>query len=232
MSSSPLVQESEFGIHWRYECFNAFFGNRHGNEIELKQKFSSLDFKKIKQVHGNHIVMASDTITEADGHFTSIASTALQIKTADCIPLFIFDLKQKNIMAVHAGWRGVANKISIVAVKSLVKLGGDPRFFKAVMGPHIKKTSFEVDAPVWVQLMDSIPIDYHQLNRQCYEMLSEKKYKVDLEKIVQLQLLSSQLTQDNIDSVSLDSVSDLRWHSHRRDKDQAGRNLSFNWRDD
>lgn len=224
------VIESDSGIKWEFEEYGAFFGNKKGSEIELNRKFVNLEFKKIKQNHGNQIVLASNEVSIADGQYTSLDSTGLIIKTADCIPLFIFDLKLKNIMAIHSGWRGIVNKISHLAVNKLIQMGGDARYFKSVIGPHIKKKSFEVDSPVWIQLIDSIPLEYHENSRNCYDKISDQKYKVDLESIMRLQLISSGVELENIETVDFDTVSDVQWHSYRRDKENSGRNISFNWR--
>ena len=47
---------------------------------------------------------------------------ALCVKTADCVPILLANLKTGSVAAVHAGWRGT---VSDIAVKS-AKMLGDP----------------------------------------------------------------------------------------------------------
>lgn len=222
----------EGGALWSYESYKVFFGNKLSDTTKLSEAYPDLEFKNIKQVHGNRIVLASTFLVEADGHYTSNSNFALLIKTADCIPLFIVDPLTKNIMAVHAGWRGIANHIVEQAIKELIKLGGKAPDFKVVIGPHIRRQSFEVEQPVWIEIMDSLPIKFHHESSTFYDVYPNGKYKVDLEAILKAQLLFHNIKPDNIFSLNMDTLSDSQWHSYRREKENSGRNLSFIYRED
>jgi YfiH family protein len=203
------------------------FGNRNSSMDRLKFFYPNVEFFEIQQVHGVDIVVASNEQTEADGHYSQNSLEGLTIKTADCLPIFIVDSMRKNILGVHAGWRGVALQITSKAVAQLISLGGNSKDLHVLIGPHIGKQSFEVDEPVWVKLMDSIPLEVNRELRNFYELLPNNKYLVDLEEIVRAQLLALNVQLPQIESVNIDTVTNSSWNSHRRDSHQAGRNYSF-----
>lgn len=217
----------DLGIQWRFEDYLVLFGDQRGKPELFSQQFPHFEERKIKQVHGDTVVEASTQIVEADAHFTRDPFLALQIKTADCLPIFAVDPVQKNIVGIHAGWRGVASQITLKSLHKLVSLGGQPENFRVVIGPHIRKQSFEVDEPVWAQLMDSIPATFNHEFKKFYEPLPNEKFKIDLEGIVRTQIKELKVPEKNIDSVEIDTLSNQAWHSFRRDKEQSGRNVSF-----
>lgn len=74
----------------------------------------------MNQVHSDMVVKKLDkkpSFPKADGMITQIKGLALAIKSADCLPIFLFDNKNKVISAIHAGWRGTALKIVKKALK-------------------------------------------------------------------------------------------------------------------
>jgi len=226
-------QSLELGMFWQYENYKIVFGNKNFSDNEILEQYSNVELLKIKQIHSAKVVLASTELQEADAHYTASSNMALQIKTADCMPVFMFDSNSKIIMAIHSGWRGVANKIVEVAVNELIKMGTKVSHLRVVIGPHIRKQSFEVDQPVWVEIMDSIPIEYHHESNRYFEKYSvenssnQEKYIIDLEGILKTQLYKMGISEDKIDSLPNDTLTDLRWNSHRRDKEKSGRNISF-----
>jgi YfiH family protein len=228
----------EIGMLWKFENYKIIFGNRNLTEVEFKECFPHVELLKIKQTHSSKVVLASKEIREADAQYSASSNVALQIKTADCIPLFIFDPRNKIIMAVHAGWRGVVGKIAEKAVQEMLAMGSKPIDLRVLIGPHIQMQSFEVDQPVWVELMDSIPVEFHHEVNRFFEKVNrineygQEKYKVDLEGIVRTQLRKMGVSEENMDSLPKDTLTETLWHSHRRDKENAGRNISFILRDD
>jgi YfiH family protein len=221
------VTSHDLGIQWIYDRYLVHFGNRKGTAEAQSKQFESLQIYSIKQVHGDSIVEGSSQLQEADAHYTSLSATGLLIKTADCMPIFIVDPVQKNVAAIHAGWRGVASQITLKTIWLLHRLGGNPRNFRVVIGPHIRQQSFEVDEPVWVQLMDSVPVQFNHQLRCFYESLPQNKFKVNLEGIVRTQVQDLNVPDDQIESIDIDTFTNSEWHSFRRDREQSGRNLSF-----
>jgi YfiH family protein len=217
----PFQNESGFG----YKSAEAlvFFGNTKTTLETLQKEFPDLNFRKLKQVHGDRFAQASATITEADGHYSSLKNEALLIATADCMPIMIYCSHTNRTAAIHAGWRGVENKITEKILKYLISNGSSSESIKIFIGPSILQKSFEVDEDVYRRLIDSS----NNLQPQLCSYAANNKYYVDLNKILLSQV---QYVLGNSNSVTLsliDTKTDLNFHSYRRGKLKPDRNLSF-----
>lgn len=99
----------------------------------------SFDLYEVDQVHGA-IVLKDQSLTnaknEADGILSKELKKPLAIKTADCLPIFV--LGKSGVALLHAGWRGVHQKISVS--KELLEI--EPYYF--YIGPFIQALHFEV----------------------------------------------------------------------------------------
>ncbi len=112
---------------------------------------SSLGMERLRllsQVHGSRLVDPDGgrDMVEADGWAgVPPAGTLLGIKTADCLPLLIWDEKSGRVAAVHAGWRGAVDGIVPKAVKAF---GCDSARLTAALGPSIGPCCYEVGEEV------------------------------------------------------------------------------------
>lgn len=225
MSSNFALHD--LGYQWRFGDYIVFFGNNQSNLENLNRYFPHFEPMNIKQTHSDLIVEASCNIVEADAQFSDQALCSLNIRTADCMPIFIIEPFLKMVVAVHAGWRGVANHITPKATKLVLEKGGLPSRMRVVIGPHIRKQSFEVDEPVWAQLLDSVPVSFNHELKRFYEVTENEKYKIDLEGIIHRQLWDLQIPEQNIECLEIDTLTNSEWHSFRRDRENSGRNISF-----
>lgn len=216
-----------------------FFGKKSDTLESFQNQFGPLPLFSVKQTHSDRCIihkpeMLSNTI-EADSIIAS-KNIGLYVKTADCIPLLI-DGKNYNA-TIHAGWRGVENNISTLTGLRWIELGESVQSAKVYIGPHILQNSFEINADVKDLLVASFgkTIEIIKKSGQYKFNLTEEyfnnyffekngKYFFDLKKtlIFQLKLIGFEKIFDQ----SVDTVTNLDYHSYRRDKDKAGRNLSF-----
>jgi len=80
----------------------------------------------------------------ADALIVSEPSLAITIRTADCVPLLLVDVRRRRVAAVHAGWRGSLDRIAEKAIARMVRLGTAPADIVAWMGPTISRDRYEV----------------------------------------------------------------------------------------
>ena len=74
---------------------------------------------------------------------------ALAIQTADCVPLLMADRRTGAVAAVHAGWRGLAARVPVVAVEALTReFGSRPADLVVAIGPSISAALYEVGVDV------------------------------------------------------------------------------------
>ena len=110
------------------------------------------------QVHGPKIVTHTPgwdgwlLVDSADGHATAHHDTALVVPVADCVPIFIGHPKGASAL-LHAGWRGTANGILELGIRSLVAMGCEARDLVVHLGPAICGKCYEVGPDVYAQLM-------------------------------------------------------------------------------
>ncbi|MCX8036230.1 MAG: peptidoglycan editing factor PgeF [Candidatus Sumerlaeia bacterium] len=113
-------------------------------------------------------------LTGVDGLLTDVPNMPIAIRTADCVPLVIVDVRRKRIALVHAGWRGSFERIAEKAVGEMARRGSDPADLVAWLGPAILRDAYEVGAelagrfrrefPEWEEIADGRHLDLVLLN--------------------------------------------------------------------
>lgn len=212
-----MFKETEIGFKFESETHLCFFGNQKASLDILKNNYPQYTFKEIKQTHSDILIHTTNKsiLCEGDAHWTEQENTALYIKTADCIPILIVNIETNDILAVHAGWRGVQNKI---LQKSLNSLGW--KNINVLWGPHILQDSFEVQEDVKLLLEQSC----FDTDNQIFKKVGGSYY-IHLLKIAQSQISSVDIKKQFF--ATEDTLKNPKFHSYRRDKEKSGRNISF-----
>lgn len=97
-----------------------------------------------------NVVERITRLTGVDSLCTDIPDIIVTVKTADCIPVFIYDDVRRVVSAVHAGWRGTQQRIVEANIKVLEeRYGCSPEHLHAIIGPGISLESFEVGDEVY-----------------------------------------------------------------------------------
>jgi purine-nucleoside/S-methyl-5'-thioadenosine phosphorylase / adenosine deaminase len=225
------ITETNLGYLIETPNITALLGGIKSQIVNLKTSFPDFQFLRIKQTHSDIVVhsknIALDYQVNADAHFTELSRTALCISTADCIPVLLYDAQTGIIAAIHAGWRGVANQIVPKTFKRLRADGCLPENIHVIVGPHIQMNSFEVDLSVRDEILSSIDFGAVTEESIYHKNLSAEKALVDINQVMRTQLQNCGVIFDNFYNLHIDTFVDPRFHSHRRDKENAGRQLSF-----
>lgn len=194
-----------------------FFGSRHMAREHLPKFFPSYRFSFLNQVHGRLVAQACEgLVPEADAHYTQEINRALVVQSADCLPLLLAG--EKGICAVHAGWRGIALNLIGAVAEALPDFA--PQI--AVLGPHIGFESFEVDQDVCETLLKSSKAT-NGLSRPG----RPGKFNFDLTATASQQLRAAFPSPFSFVDTHLDTVTSTDYHSFRRDRERAGRQVSF-----
>jgi len=171
----------------------------------------------LNQVHGDQLYIVNESdghpaVIEADASYTRLPGIALAILVADCLPILICSSDGREIAAVHAGWRGLANGIIANAVQSF-----ESRELTAWLGPAIGPCHYEVDEKV----------------RSCFDsdtgftVVDATHWMFDLAAVARQQLQKSGV--DQIQASSICTACDSRFYSFRRDG-ETGRFAAVIWR--
>lgn len=211
-----------------YDAMNLGFSS--GDDVETVAENRELFFKQLnidentiatsKLVHGNKVLLATEPI-RSDGYDAIITNTPnvfTVVSIADCTPVLIYDVKNKAVAAIHAGWRSAAAKIVTETLNEMNKhFGTDGEDCLAYIGACISEKSFEVGEEVAWQFGDSVK-----------RFDTEKqKYFVDLKKENKNQLLKFGVLEKNIEVSEYCTVlnNDL-FYSYRKEKGKTGRMLA------
>ena len=232
-------------IAFKNDKVHVFFGgicepnNSFSKNFELNP--SKIYFKKIKQLHSDIIVETTDHKTDllvdkitngesasadlvsADAHYTSMSNVGLVISTADCMPIMVYCKQTERVAAIHAGWRGVQNKITEKLLNKLIITGSTKKEFQIWIGPHILQKSFDVDKDVYFQLAQS----HYGLKTEEFSVFKNNKYYIDLQRIVTSQIQHVLKKMPDICYCHIDTKTNFEFYSYRRDQQCIERNQSF-----
>ena len=161
-----------------------------------------------------------------DSIYTRDASKNLIIMPADCCCIGLFDSSTNLRAIIHAGYKGIRDKIIPKTIEILVKEGMDLRKAKTICFPSISFENYEVGKEIGEDFLKLI--SDMGLNRENYIKYNAEKesYNLNLKKIQVEQLKDSGISLQNIRIMDLDTFSaedengNYSFHSYRRDRDE------------
>lgn len=166
-----------------------------------------------KQIHSAIIQDAAAPPGEGDALISGRPGVIVGVKTADCVPILLADPSTHVVAAVHAGWRGTADGIAAATVQALVDAGQTtPRNLRAAIGPSIGACCYEVGPDV----------------ARRFGVGASSPVHLDLPAINAMQLRNAGISNVNIwISQECTFCAADRFYSYRRERESAGRMLSF-----
>ncbi len=156
-------------------------------------------------------------LNETDAVITALTGVCVAVKTADCVPVLLFDPKRGVVAAVHAGWRGTVQGIAAKTISIMSeKFGSQPSDLWAAVGPSISPDVYEVGEEVWKQFAP-------EFYRQVHPDRPDKRL-LDLWSTNHHQLLAAGIPESQIEVARFCTFSDPdRFFSARRDGIKTGR---------
>ena len=84
-----------------------------------------------------------------DAFVTNLPGVAIGVRTADCVPVLLYDPVKRAVAAVHAGWKGTVLHVVRKAIEVLsMQFGCQAADLQAAIGPSIGPDSFQVGEEV------------------------------------------------------------------------------------
>lgn len=140
----------------RIEWLEHGFGTRHPSDWPPAEQTVFL-----KQTHSNRVWKVdggSGCLGEGDALVTACAGMLLEVRTADCLPIFLVEPQRRVVAAIHAGWRGTAAAISVRAVETIRReFGVRPENLLVAIGPGIGPCCYEVGPEVAARFAPLFP---------------------------------------------------------------------------
>jgi YfiH family protein len=174
----------------------------------------------LRQVHGTRVAVEPQADeTEADAAVTRTPGAVLAIQTADCMPVLFAAGDGTEVAAAHAGWRGLS---AGVLEATLAAMQTPPVHALAWLGPAIAAQSYEVGDEVRTALLAHAPSA-----AGAFTPTRPGHWRCDLYALARQRLHAAGVTQ--IFGGGLDTFTDPRLHSYRRDGATSGRMVSLIW---
>lgn len=114
----------------------------------------------VHQVHSAEVIVIDAPIAvrpRVDGMVSNTPGVLLGILTADCQPVLFHDPVAGVIGAAHAGWRGTKDGVLEATVAAMEGLGAARAQIRAVIGPSISQTAYEVGPEFLVAFLSDDP---------------------------------------------------------------------------
>ena len=146
---------------WQHGFLTQQFSPRTPEELVQVLKPEASVYR-VKQVHGNQILTpaeintATDNWSDGDGIITDDKQQAVWVASADCNPVLIGDVETGRVAAIHAGWRGTAQKIVPNAIERFLQSGSIKDNLRIAMGPAISGDVYQVSEHVAAEVGASI----------------------------------------------------------------------------
>lgn len=164
------------------------------NMISGHQTHTTNVMKVGKSDCGKGIFLPRD-YNDIDGLITDEKDVVLTTYYADCVPLYLVDIKNKAIGLSHSGWRGTVNRIGKVTLEAMTReYGTNPKDVIVCIGPSICKACYEVGEDVAKEFMIGFPKNYSLL----LEPKDNNKFQLDLWNANKLVFLESGVPAENI----------------------------------
>lgn len=179
-----------------------------------------------QQVHGNSIyqIRVDDTLEsvqniQADALICYHPDALVGVCTADCVPILI-GVSGFAVAAVHAGWRGTLNKITMRTIERLLLDGCRPLDIRVAMGPSICLNCLEIGEEV----ASLFEVDFKNCVRRDVGIA---KPHLDLKQCLMMQLQALSIQPEQVDiNLACTCCQKERFFSYRRSGSQTGQHLS------
>ena len=186
------------------------------------------------QVHGCRVAKVDRpdlTREDLEGYDALITNlqVAIGVRTADCIPVLLNDPVHRAVAAIHAGWKGTVGKIVLQTVSEMTSVyGTTPSQLKAVIGPGISFDSFQVGEEVVRIFRDNgFPMErIWRWNGSPQSGSMKGGHHIDLKSANRWLLEQTGIPASSIQVSEIDTYTDTRFFSARREGQQCGRNVN------
>lgn len=182
-----------------------FDDDTSANIFENRKRFlqvfgSNFELATAWQVHGDDVKVVKsaadikDGNTKFDALVSNLENVLVGVKTADCVPILLGDVKTKAFAAVHAGWRGTAFSIAAKTIEKMRRgFGTKAENLICAIGAAATGKNYEIGQDVIDAFRENLPKSEH-----LFKPTRPNHALIDLPRANQKQLLAAQVLPENI----------------------------------
>ena len=187
------------------------------------------------QIHGTEVAIISrpgitrEELEGYDAFITDLPGVAIGVRTADCVPILLYDPRNRVIAAIHSGWKGTVQKVAAKTIGILeTRFKTAPEDLLAVIGPSIGPESFQVGEEVVTRFKEAgFPLSrvwsFHGTGDGSP---MSGGHHIDLWQANRWILQECGLRDENIRNPEIDTYTDPSFYSARREGIACGRNIN------
>ena len=194
------------------------FGDKSLHNQQIKQLKRELKINRIvfpKQIHSAAVKTIENSETnylsslknyKVDALITKLPNIFLGIKTADCVPILLFDESQDIIAAIHSGRKGTQMHIARKTVLKMInKYDVEPPNLKIFLGPAITTKHYPVDKQTFHEFEQSTqtPQNFPHIN---------------IKKEITNDFLDLGVKKNNIENIDICTYENKNYFSYRKSK--------------
>ena len=207
--------------------FLAFLESRHAvtiDRLQLLQQVHGSEFRRPEDLEGK-----CPSSNEADAWLVREATlggsgrplTAVGILTADCSPVIIRSRTGRRSALLHCGWRGSVLELLPKMLGELCGEGASAQDLELAIGPCAQACCYEISK-------DFLG-DVSKLNPRIRPEIESRNgaFYYDNAALLKQQALAFGVPVEQIAVSSNCTICESEFFSHRREKQQAGRQLSY-----
>jgi YfiH family protein len=201
----PQDNEREFTLGYSGTTKEVTRGNRHAlaSALGIPEGKLYLPF----QVHKTRILHVThqtppEALQETDALMTSEKGVCIAVMSADCVPILLYDARNRAVGAVHSGWRGTVARIlekTLHAMKLTFGTRGED--LCAGIGPSASQECYEVGEEV----IESVRQTFGDENGLMI-LQANGKAKLDLWQANKIQLLEFGVKESRIEISNLCTI--------------------------
>ena len=155
------------------------------NKLILMHQTHSTKVLEIKKNNYKRRINSDAIISQEKG-------LLLGVVTADCVPILLYEKRNKIIGCIHAGWKGAFSGIIKKTILKIKKINSKNIIFASV-GPCIGKKNYEVD----IEFENKFLIQSKK-NKKYFSKKNKNKRLFDLRKFVADRLLELKVKVDHV----------------------------------
>lgn len=186
-----------------------------------------------QQTHGTNVKLVDEAFMQIpvderkpllhgfDAFITNLPNVCITVTTADCVPVLLFDPRNKAVAVIHSGWKSTLNNIVGNTIDLMEKKYGTCASDLVVaVGPCISKEKYEVGVDLYEQFFQrAFPVEQFFLTKE------NDKFLFDIREAVRFQLQEEGVRNIEVSTHCTYTHSDL-FFSARRQGSASGRMLS------
>lgn len=175
-----------------------------------------------RQTHSDHVCWMDEAGRPEDTDAVIVSKSGLCacVKTADCIPVLVYDSAERKVAAIHAGWRGTVARI---VAKTISLMDSAPENLHAIIGPGISQDSFEVGDEVYEKFeQEGFPMEHIARKYPCLQ--GGERWHIDLWEANRWML--EQAGVKDIYTEGTCTMQSMKFYSARRETINTGRNMN------